>query len=287
MYKSNALNKMLLLSPEVYEKLKNDIDDTKSKSRFDKVMVKILQNKSLSDKEKWYNYRNELIKFSNIKRKAMQVLDKKSTNYLPLEKTPVEPLENTLEKPSKKLPKQKKSFRDNTTQTRFIFKDEIPTQTSPIKEKTPERMPEDIFEIGKITPPRRSLSPTTKRRLSASNIAKSLNPRSKIQRTISEVSTNGKDYRVITADDGITQYTVPVDMSVDEAAGLIEELEEEENNVGAKQKTRVKQPILRPSQLDPSQYMLSFPVKKAIRQSERLRSKTRSTSVPDITWERI
>lgn len=264
---------MLLLPPETYEKLKNDIEENNNQSLFDTAMTKILNNKNFSDNEKWYNYRNELIKYLNLRRRSKHVYDKK------------------LEK--------QKSLRDTTTQTRAIFKDDLSTQTTPIqektqiqmaeeifnlKDKTPERVPEEIFEIENITPPKRSLSPATKRRLSASGIAKNLKPPSKIQKTASRAETEEKDYRVITADDGITQITVPLNMSIDEANSILEE--EEQIEGAAKNKSPKKQSILRPSQLDLSQNILAFPVRKTVRQSERLK-KTRTASTSDIPWERI
>lgn len=258
---------MLLLSPEVYSKLKDEIEMTANQSIFDRAMKKILQNKDMSDSEKWYNYRNQLISFLNHNRKSRRTLDKETNLFLPHEHNV-----------------KQKSLRDNTTQTKLIFNDDMITQTSPglaAKNFRNEEEEEVFEEPYEITPPRRSLSPAGKRRLSASGIAKTLKPPPKIQRTI---SAREKDYKIVTAEDGITQYTVPVDMTVDEASDLIEELEQVE-----KQKTVSKPSILRPSQLDSGQYALSFPVRKpVIRQSERLKTKKdRTKSTSDIAWERL
>lgn len=253
---------MLLLSPEVYSKLKDEIEMTANRSIFDRAMNKILQNKDMSDSEKWYSYRNQLISFLNHNRKSRRTLDKETNLYLPHDA-------------------KQKSLRDNATQTKFIFKDDVLTQTSPATKNFPDEEEEVFEEAHEITPPRRSLSPAGKRRLSASGIAKTLKPPPKIQRTISEPNVRKKDYKIVTAEDGLTQITLPVDMTVDEA---IEELEQVE-----KQKPAGKPTILRPSQLDSGQYMLSFPARKPVtRQSERLKSqKGRTQSTSDINWERL
>lgn len=249
---------MLLLPPEVYNRLKDEIEESANQSIFDRAMNKILKNKNFSDSEKWYNYRNQLIAFLNLNRKSRHSFDKKPSQ------------EHSI--------RQQNSLRDNTTQTKFIFKDDMHTQTSPLKDILPPEKDEpfnfgeDVFEIEK-TPPRRSLSPATKRRLSASGIAKSVKPPAKIQKT----DTSKKDYKIVTGNDGITQYTIPMDIDDDDVASYIEDLE----------KPQKKQPILRPSQKDPGQYMISFPTRKAVRQSERLKSKSRSTSGAEIPWERL
>lgn len=270
MQRNNVLNKMLLLSPEVYENLKDVIEESNNQTLFDKAMSKILKNKNLPDMNKWYSYRNELIKFLNTKRRGRHVPE----------------LKGDFPAASRGLSK-KESLRDNQTQTRLIFKEDLSTQTSP--EREPFLTGEKYFEAEaeEITPPRKSLSPAAKRRLSASSIAKNLQ-QPKIQKT-STSRSGTDDYRIITADDGITQYTVPIDMSPGEVARAMEKLEErEEEGYKRKQTGAVKKTTLKPSRLDPGQYEISFPVKKTARQSERLKGrKERAASVPDFDWERI
>jgi hypothetical protein len=59
---------MLVLPPEVYEKFKNEIQDDRNLSMLDKKMKAILKNKKLNPIQKWYLYRQQLIKYANIRR---------------------------------------------------------------------------------------------------------------------------------------------------------------------------------------------------------------------------
>lgn len=67
-----SLSKMLLLPPETYSKLKENIEDETNLSYLDRKMNKILKNRTLSSDKKWYMYRQMLIKYSIIKRKISE-----------------------------------------------------------------------------------------------------------------------------------------------------------------------------------------------------------------------
>lgn len=74
-----SLSKMLLLPPETYSKLKENIADDANLSYLDRKMNKILKNQTLSSDKKWYMYRQMLNKYSIIKRKMIE----KNTNVEP------------------------------------------------------------------------------------------------------------------------------------------------------------------------------------------------------------
>lgn len=63
---------MIVIPPELYTKLKDNFNNDAELSHLDKSMKEILKNKKLSDHEKWYVYRQNLVKFANKKRKHLQ-----------------------------------------------------------------------------------------------------------------------------------------------------------------------------------------------------------------------
>lgn len=67
-----SLSKMLLLPPETYQKLKNDINDEAIQSQLDKEMQQILKNRKLNDITKWYLYRQKLNKFAVLHRNKLK-----------------------------------------------------------------------------------------------------------------------------------------------------------------------------------------------------------------------
>lgn len=67
----NNLQRMIVIPPELYNKLKDNFNNDKELSHLDKSMKEIL-NKKLSDNEKWYIYRQKLIKFANKRRQQLQ-----------------------------------------------------------------------------------------------------------------------------------------------------------------------------------------------------------------------
>lgn len=62
------LSKMYLLSPETFQKYKNNILNESALSDLDKRMLKILYNKKMNNIQKWYNYRQQLIRYTNLER---------------------------------------------------------------------------------------------------------------------------------------------------------------------------------------------------------------------------
>lgn len=62
------LSKMYLLSPETFQKYKNNIINEHALSDLDKRMLKILYNKKMNNVQKWYNYRQQLIRYTNLER---------------------------------------------------------------------------------------------------------------------------------------------------------------------------------------------------------------------------
>lgn len=62
---------MLLLNPESYNKLKDEITNGQELSFLDKKMSKILKNRKINDVKKWYLYRQQLIKYALLKRNSI------------------------------------------------------------------------------------------------------------------------------------------------------------------------------------------------------------------------
>lgn len=65
----NNLQRMIVISPEIFEKFKDIVLEDSNLSHLDKNMRSILHNKKLSDLNKWHLYRQNLIKYASTKRK--------------------------------------------------------------------------------------------------------------------------------------------------------------------------------------------------------------------------
>lgn len=67
----NNLQRMIVLHPEQYNKLKDNLLDDNELSQIDKAMKTILLNKNLNDIQKWHLYRNQLVKLGDKRRKQL------------------------------------------------------------------------------------------------------------------------------------------------------------------------------------------------------------------------
>jgi hypothetical protein len=65
---ANVLSKMLILEPETYKKLQQNVTQEKNLSYLDKLMNKILRNSKLNTNKKWYLYRQQLLKYAMLRR---------------------------------------------------------------------------------------------------------------------------------------------------------------------------------------------------------------------------
>lgn len=72
---NTTFNKMIILKPEVYEKMKQNADV--EVNELDKAMKKILLNKHMTDTQKWYFYRQYLFKIRNKNRVRPRNKDEK------------------------------------------------------------------------------------------------------------------------------------------------------------------------------------------------------------------
>ena len=65
----NNLQRMIVIPPEIFEKFKHLVLGDEQLTDLDKMMKSILYNKKLNDLNKWHLYRQNLIKYSSVKRK--------------------------------------------------------------------------------------------------------------------------------------------------------------------------------------------------------------------------
>lgn len=116
------LQRMIVIPPETFENLKNLILNDSQLSELDKGMKKILNEKKLSDTHKWHHYRQNLIKYLNVKKnrdvkKSLNTLKNVSANIQKYDKSvqskkilkqnveasPVEELEQSFRIPKKNV----------------------------------------------------------------------------------------------------------------------------------------------------------------------------------------
>lgn len=101
------LSKMILLYPSAYKRLMANNENQADSEFINRKLIPTVKNENLSDSNYWYKIQQELIKNSNLKRKYFD--------------------NNILAEDKKKI--QNKNLRDNTTQTKCIFKNDADTQT--------------------------------------------------------------------------------------------------------------------------------------------------------------
>lgn len=63
------LQRMIVIQPEIFEKIKKILIDDSKLSELDKNMKSILRNNKLTDLNKWHLYRQNLLTYSSMKRK--------------------------------------------------------------------------------------------------------------------------------------------------------------------------------------------------------------------------
>ena len=120
MNSQNDLQKMLLISPKVYESLKHLLLTNEKSEMIEDSMEKILKNKNLNDYDKWNLYKHSQMHHANMKRKNNYNLNdlKKSFN-------------NNINK------KNEKKTLDSSTNTKIKFSRDKETnteqQSSPIR----------------------------------------------------------------------------------------------------------------------------------------------------------
>lgn len=66
-----VLSKMIILEPEIYKKLQQNVAQVKNLTHLDKMMNKILRNPKISVNKKWYLYRQQLIKYALLRRNSI------------------------------------------------------------------------------------------------------------------------------------------------------------------------------------------------------------------------
>lgn len=68
MHSNSKLQRMIVIPPEVFDKWKHIITEDEKLSDLDKRMKTILFNKSINDINKWHQYRENLLKYSFIRK---------------------------------------------------------------------------------------------------------------------------------------------------------------------------------------------------------------------------
>lgn len=68
------LQRMIVIHPELFKKFKHIITEDQNLTDLDKKMKTILHNKNLNDINKWYQYRESLLKFSFLKKNKLNLL---------------------------------------------------------------------------------------------------------------------------------------------------------------------------------------------------------------------
>lgn len=68
------LQRMIVIHPELFKKFKHIITEDQNLTELDKKMKAILHNKNLNDINKWYHYRESLLKFSFLKKNKIKLL---------------------------------------------------------------------------------------------------------------------------------------------------------------------------------------------------------------------
>lgn len=138
--KDNRIKRMILLTPEIFENLKDILNLDNSLNNFDREIYQILKDKKLNPSQKWYRYRQSLIRQSETFRKR---------NKLPLVKQNTELYHSFPSKTdSEHLQKYgRRAVSDIGTQTKYIFKNDKSTEITPIKSiQTKPNLDEIIYE---------------------------------------------------------------------------------------------------------------------------------------------
>lgn len=68
--KANSLQRMIVITPEIFEKLSPFLSLTNSQDKFDSEMFNVLKNKKLNSIEKWYRYRQILHRQAELNRRS-------------------------------------------------------------------------------------------------------------------------------------------------------------------------------------------------------------------------
>lgn len=195
----NNLKKMLLISPEIYSKIREHVNSIENLSFLDNEMLKIIIDKTKNASNKWYDYRQQLVKAGNLMRRSKP---KRIQKY--------EPSKNQV-------------LKDVSVQTkRPPLKKEMAINTSPIKSVLPLSQEEyfttendfdeniknidDVdgddemnIDFDLLTSPTNRLSINTSRKLFEDKTS----PKRKMDKF--------KDYKVITSPGGLSQMTVDIE----------------------------------------------------------------------------
>lgn len=249
------LQRMIVIPPDLFQYFKDTVYEDKELGSLDKEMRKILRNKKLNSTQKWYEYRQNLIKYGNKKRNMLTKPSSKQPTYSVGVQT------NRL--------KQKQQM-ESSTQTRIPNLKEGSVQTHLI----PNEVNDEVFlaegEKEVFVPPSETyldvpydMDDTIRHRaLSASGAAKRIKERKSI---------NPSEFRVFENDQGDV-ITVPI-FSDEEGEGE-KSVAKRSQRIAAKKATK--------------QLELNFPVRKNVPRV----TKAKSLSTPDnnlssIEWTNI
>lgn len=283
------LVKMYVLPEETFNKWKVSVDYVKSFSPFDREMKRILYDKKLNDVTKWHLYRQNLMKYTNMKRQNI--------NMERVEKN--KNVNSTIQNIQQQRTKRKPVMYDASAQTKYVFTNEKEMQTTPVKFSSvttqSQFLNDDIFDTGNSdVEPGTSDSHTPLPRLSAMGVARSSFHRNKAKDSTStnfvEISDDSPeqttpvkrnvkevDYRVVETPGG-SVYTVPIEAE--------HEFEEYRRKKRKSPTAKVQLNVLRKSKIIPGQSELNYPIKKNTR-SQKSKNSQSGGKRRFFEWSRI
>lgn len=114
------MTKMLLIFPNAYNRIKTCLQENPEAEIISKKLLPIIYDNEKSDQQKWIELRQNLLKLSTLRRRG---------------------------EANKDMNHETKNWKDNSSQTKFIFKNDFSSQTVPEKqEMLNESMKETYFE---------------------------------------------------------------------------------------------------------------------------------------------
>lgn len=134
----DKLKRMILISPELFDKLKSSLNFGSALNNFDREIYKILKDKNLNTSQKWYRYRQILMRQSEIQRKK---------HNLPLKPENRVDITQNVNLPNKN---KNSTVLNRGTQTKRIFRRDISTEITPkvMRGENRRSLEELIFESG-------------------------------------------------------------------------------------------------------------------------------------------
>lgn len=140
--KNKTLQRMIIISPELFEDLRPFINLDTNLDILDREMLNILKDTKLNSNEKWYRYRQTLARSAEKKRKSYSFPNKEKNMKSLNHKEELKPSKQDAFVQTKYLIKKDNS----TTMTpKKILDDQLPND--PSKEKSIAISPEEYFEV--------------------------------------------------------------------------------------------------------------------------------------------